>query len=140
MITAMNCTDSPMSAPQGSGSPRRPVPARVMCMALVALLLLGFMSAGCSNDKPAVSREGGKKVHDYCDKSDAAARAVVKQLEAAGVLDPGALPRSEAQRMIRPSAKSDVYLRWDLVTYDAPAWSQSADLLEYVVSRAVRKA
>ena len=42
MITAMNCTDSPMSAPQGSGSPRRPVPARVMCMALVALLLLGF--------------------------------------------------------------------------------------------------
>jgi len=107
-------------------------------MVLLALLLMG--AAGCSNDKPAVSREGDKKVHDYCDKSDAAARAVVKQLEAAGVLDPGALPRSEAQRMIRPSAKSDVYLRWNLATYDAPIWSASADLLSYVVSRAVRKA
>jgi len=109
-------------------------------MALVALLLLGLMIAGCSNDKPAVSREGDKKVHDYCSKSDIAARAVVKQLQAAGVLDPGALPRSGAQRMIRPSAKGDVYLRWNLATYDAPIWSASADLLSYVVSRAVRKA
>ena len=136
----MNSTDSSILAPGGSGSLTRSIPERALCMALIALLLLGLTIAGCSNDKPAVSREGDKKVHDYCNKSDAAARAVVQQLQAAGVLDSGALPRSAAQRMIRPSAKGDVYLRWNLVTYDAPAWSASADLLSYVVSRAVRKA
>ncbi len=138
MITVMNCTDLSMLVPPRSGSSRRPVAGRALCMVLLALLLLG--AAGCSNDKPAVSREGDKKVHDYCYKSDNVARAVVKQLEAARVLDPGALPRSEAQRMVRPSVKSDVYLRWNLATYDAPTWSASADLLSYVVSRAVRKA
>ncbi len=114
--------------------------ARVMCIGLGLALVLAVMSAGCSDDKPTVSRESGKMIHDYCDKSDAAARAAVEQLEAAGVLDPGTLPRSGAQRMIRPSAKDDVYLRWNLATYDAPVWSASADLLSYVVSRAVRKA
>ncbi|MGI6132365.1 MAG: hypothetical protein ACOYES_10900, partial [Bacillota bacterium] len=94
--------------------------ARVRCIGLGLALVLAVMSAGCSDNKPTVSRESGKMIHDYCDKSDAAARAVVEQLEAAGVLDPGTLPRSGAQRMIRPSAKGDVYLRWNLATYDAP--------------------
>lgn len=138
MITVMNCTDLSMLVPPRSGSSRRRVAGRALCVVLLALVLLG--AAGCSNDKPAVSREGDKKIHDYCDKSDAVARAVVRQLEAAGVLNPGALPRSGAQRMIRPSARGDVYLRWNLATYDAPIWSASADLLSYVVSRAVRKA
>ena len=138
MNTAMNYTDSSAPAPGRRGPLPRLVPARALCVALVALFLLG--AAGCSNDKPAVVREGDKKIHDYCDKSDAAARAVVKQLEAAGVLSPGALPRSGAQTMIRPSAKGDVYLRWNLATYDAPMWCANVDLLSYVVGRAVRKA
>jgi polysaccharide deacetylase 2 family uncharacterized protein YibQ len=114
--------------------------ARFLCMGLVLAVMLAVMTAGCSNDKPTVSRESGKMIHDYCDKSDAAAGAVVRQLEAAGVLDPGARPRSAPQRIVRPSTRGDVYLRWNLATYDAPLWSASADLLSYVVSRAVRKA
>ena len=122
------------------GSPHHPVLARMLCVGLVMLLVLAAITAGCSNDKPTVSRESGKTIYDYCEKSDAAAKAVVKQLEVAGVLNPGAPPRAEAQRIIRRSTMGDAYLRWNLTTYHAPSWFASADLLSYVVSRAVRKA
>ncbi len=108
--------------------------------ALTLALVLAVMAAGCSNGKPAVSHESGKTIHDYCDRSDAAARAIVKQLEASGVLEPGARPRPGVQRNIRPSSKADLYVRWNVATYDAPQWYGSPDLLAYVVSRAVRKA
>lgn len=122
------------------GSPHHPVLARMLCVGLVMLLMLAAITAGCSNDKPTVSRESGKMIYDYCEKSDAASKAVVKQLEVAGVLNPSAPPRAEAQRIIRRSTMGDAYLRWNLTTYDAPSWSASADLLSCVVSRAVRKA
>ena len=121
-------------------SPQRQILTRTFCMWLVLLLILAAMTAGCSNDKPSVSHESGKTIYDYCSKSDAAARAVVKQLEVAGVLTPGAPPRGAAQPIIRRSTNGDVYLRWNLTTYDAPLWSASADSLSYVVSRAVRQA
>lgn len=129
-----------MMTSRGISQPSPTKARAALTLLLVVTAVLTVVAAGCGSDKPAVSHEGGKTIHDYCDKSDAVAKAVVKELETAGVVDPGIQPRPGVQRNIRPSGKGDVYMRWTVATYDAPQWSGTLDLLTYVVSRAAGKA
>lgn len=112
---------------------------RVHSLWFVAFACLALLASGCGKEVKIV-REGDRIVHDYSDKSEKVSSQLTESLLQYGVIDKAAVADGKDEKVLRPSFKEDVYLRWTMTLYEAQTRLGDYDSLSQAVNRAARKA